>query len=37
LSQALEAQDEKKEAAGVAKQFRRAWAKADVELTASRF
>jgi hypothetical protein len=37
LSQALEAQDEKKEAAGVAKQFKRAWGKADITLTASRF
>jgi tetratricopeptide (TPR) repeat protein len=37
LSRALEAQNQKKDAAGVAKQFKRAWAKADVTLTASRF
>jgi len=37
LSQTLEAQGQKKEAAAVSKQFRKAWGKADVTLTASRF
>jgi tetratricopeptide (TPR) repeat protein len=37
LSQALEAQNKKKDATGVQKQFKRAWKKADVTLRASRF
>lgn len=37
LSQALEAQDRDKEAAAINKQFKKAWAKADVAPPASRF
>lgn len=37
LAQALQAQDRDKDAATIKKQFKRAWAKADVTLTASRF
>ncbi len=37
LAQALRAQGRKQEAAAVDARFRKAWARADVELTSSRF